>query len=63
MHIEMLTMVLSGCGIIGEFSFLLNAYIGQGLIKGAEWQSNDSVIKSKAFYRDLTFMQLWELVK
>lgn len=43
MHIEMLTMILSVCEITGEFSFLLNAYIGQGLIREAEWQSNDRV--------------------
>lgn len=36
MHTEMLTVVLSRCGITGEFNFLLNACISQVLIREAE---------------------------
>lgn len=60
MHIEMLTAVPAGCGITGEFAFLLNACISQGLIREAELVG---MTEKEVYYRDLMLMQLWELVK
>lgn len=50
----MLTGVFSGCGITGEFCFLLGAWIRQGLIREAELLGKEQEV----YYKGFDIMQL-----